>query len=229
MFSIAVNASRVAAIPRAGSRAAARPARVAVAARASGGSDGSLVFTSADFDAGTSTSVAVAERDEAVEEAAEEAAEASTPEPVAEQAAEPVASTPSPSPAAAAPKAPTPEPEDSLLSSVLAAFGDRRAIETINGRVAMLGFVDAISAEQATHATLIEQLPAAFGSVALITLASLAPKLRANPIAPRDGITEDAEAFFVFRSDAERLNGRAAMVGITAWALIEAVTGTAAL
>ena len=227
MFSIAVNASRVAAIPRAGSRAAARPARVAVAARASVGSDGSLVFTSADFDAGTSTSVA--ERDEAVEEAAEEAAEASTPEPVAEQAAEPVASTPSPSPAAAAPKAPTPEPEDSLLSSVLAAFGDRRAIETINGRVAMLGFVDAISAEQATHATLIEQLPAAFGSVALITLASLAPKLRANPIAPRDGITEDAEAFFVFRSDAERLNGRAAMVGITAWALIEAVTGTAAL
>ena len=67
MFSIAVNASRVAAIPRAGSRAAARPARVAVAARASVGSDGSLVFTSADFDAGTSTSVAVAERDEAVE------------------------------------------------------------------------------------------------------------------------------------------------------------------
>ena len=65
MFSIAVNASRVAAIPRAGSRAAARPARVAVAARASVGSDGSLVFTSADFDAGTSTSVAVAERDEA--------------------------------------------------------------------------------------------------------------------------------------------------------------------
>ena len=82
---------------------------------------------------------------------------------------------------------------------MLAAFGDRRAIETIGGRVAMLGFVDAISAEQATHATLIEQLPAAFGSVALITLASLAPKLRANPIAPRDGITEDAEAFFVFR------------------------------
>lgn len=228
MFSIAVNASRVAATPRAGSRATARPARVAVAARASVNSDGSLVFTSADFDAGAST-VAVAERDEAVEEAAEEAAEASTPEPVAEQAAEPVASTPSPSPAAAAPKAPTPEPEDSLLSSVLAAFGDRRAIETINGRVAMLGFVDAISAEQATHATLIEQLPAAFGSVALITLASLAPKLRANPIAPRDGITEDAEAFFVFRSDAERLNGRAAMVGITAWALIEAVSGTAAL
>ena len=178
MFSIAVNASRVAAIPRAGSRAAARPARVAVAARASVGSDGSLVFTSADFDAGTSTSVAVAERDEAVEEAAEEAAEASTPEPVAEQAAEPVAST---------------------------------------------------KPSMATHATLIEQLPAAFGSVALITLASLAPKLRANPIAPRDGITEDAEAFFVFRSDAERLNGRAAMVGITAWALIEAVTGTAAL
>ena len=160
-----------------------------------------MVFTSADFDAGTSTSVAVAERDEAVEEAAEEAAEASTPEPVAEQAAEPVASTPSPSPAAAAPKAPTPEPEDSLLSSVLAAFGDRRAIETINGRVAMLGFVDAISAEQATHATLIEQLPAAFGSVALITLASLAPKLRANPIAPRDGITEDAG---VLRGSAQR-------------------------
>ena len=42
-------------------------------------------------------------------------------------------------------------------------------------------------------------------------------------------ITEDAEAFFVFRSDAERANGRAAMVGITAWALIEAVTGAAAL
>ena len=129
-----------------------------------------------------------------------------------------------------------------LVAKTVDLLGDRRAIETINGRVAMLGFVDAISAEQATHATLIEQLPAAFGSVALITLASLAPKLRANPIAPRDGITEDAEAFFVFRSDAERLNGRAAMVGITAsmsaqavmptiaaWALIEAVSGTAAL
>ena len=48
-------------------------------------------------------------------------------------------------------------------------------------------------------------------------------------VAVDDGITEDAEAFFVFRSDAERLNGRAAMVGITAWALIEAVSGTAAL
>jgi hypothetical protein len=226
MFSIAATLPRVAATPRAGSRAAARPARVAVAARASVGSDGAVVFTSADFDAGVST-VAVAEREEAVEEVSEEVAEASTPEPVPEPAAEPVASTASPAPAAAKP--PTPDPEDSLLSSVLAAFANRRAIETINGRVAMLGFVNAISAEQATHATLFEQFPAALGSVALITLASLAPKLRKNPQAPLDGITEDAEAFFVFKSDAERLNGRAAMVGITAWALIEAVTGTAAL
>ena len=112
---------------------------------------------------------------------------------------------------------------------MLAAFANRRAVETVNGRVAMLGFVSAISAEQATHATLFEQFPGALGSVALITLASLAPKLRKNPQAPLDGITEDAEAFFVFRSDAERANGRAAMVGITAWALIEAVTGAAAL
>ena len=97
--------------------------------------------------------------------------------------------------------------------------------------VAAIGhvFVNAISAEQTTHSTLFEQFPAALGPVALITLASLAPKLRKNPQAPLDGITEDAEAFFVFRSDAERLNGRAAMVGITAWALIEAVGGTAAL
>lgn len=228
MFSIAATLPRVAATPRAGSRAAARPARVAVAARASVGSDGAVVFTAADFDAGVST-VAVAEREEAVEEAVEEVAEASTPEPVPEPAAEPnpVASTASPAPAAAKP--PTPDPEDSLLSSVLAAFANRRAVETVNGRVAMLGFVSAISAEQATHATLFEQFPGALGSVALITLASLAPKLRKNPQAPLDGITEDAEAFFVFRSDAERANGRAAMVGITAWALIEAVTGAAAL
>ena len=229
MFSIAVNASRIAATPRAGSRATARPARVAfVAARASLGSDGAVMFTSADFDAEAST-VAVAEREEAVEEVADEVAEASTPEPAAEEAAEPVAPTPSPAPAAAAAKVPTPEPEDSLLSSALAAFRDPRAVETINGRVAMLGFVNAISAEQTTHSTLFEQFPAALGPVALITLASLAPKLRKNPQAPLDGITEDAEAFFVFRSDAERLNGRAAMVGITAWALIEAVGGTAAL
>jgi len=131
MFSIAATLPRVAATPRAGSRAAARPARVAVAARASVGSDGAVVFTSADFDAGVST-VAVAEREEAVEEVSEEVAEASTPEPVPEPAAEPVASTASPAPAAAKP--PTPDPEDSLLSSVLAAFANRRAVETVNGR-----------------------------------------------------------------------------------------------
>ena len=227
MIAVAFNASRIAATPRAGTRAAARPARVAVAARASVGSDGAVVFTSADFAAGPT--VAVAEREEAVEEVANEVAEALTPESIAEEAAEPVASTPSPAPAPAAAKTPTPEPEESLLSSVLATFGNPRAVETINGRVAMLGFVNAVSAEQTTHTTLFEQFPAALGPVALITLASLAPKLRNNPQAPKDGVTEDAEAFFVFRSDAERLNGRAAMVGITAWALIEAVSGTAAL
>ena len=96
MIAVAFNASRIAATPRAGTRAAARPARVAVAARASVGSDGAVVFTSADFAAGPT--VAVAEREEAVEEVANEVAEALTPESIAEEAAEPVASTPAPPP-----------------------------------------------------------------------------------------------------------------------------------
>ena len=88
MIAVAFNASRIAATPRAGTRAAARPARVAVAARASVGSDGAVVFTSADFAAGPT--VAVAEREEAVEEVANEVAEALTPESIAEEAADPV-------------------------------------------------------------------------------------------------------------------------------------------
>ena len=222
MFSVALNApvSRVVAAPRTANRSVARPARSAVALRATE-KNGAVTFTSEDFDAGAGVTTAVVERE--AEEPVEKVA--SIPEPVVEQPVvaeskpEPVAFTTEPASSAIV------EGKASPISELISAFSSRRAIETINGRVAMLGFVTAMSAESAEHVMLGEQFAGALVPVALITVASLAPKLRKDPQAPKDGITEDAEEFFVFKSSAEMFNGRAAMVGITAWGLIEAVGG----
>jgi cell division septation protein DedD len=246
MFYIAVraNASRGVAAPRVVSRTA-RQTKGAVTGgrrgvdeskigvtRASTRNDGAVMFTSADFEAGgrstepgvaretteTVSIVSVPESTPRKEPPVMAAAvEQKQPTPVANTAPTPATKT-SAKPSAAA-------TETSLVTDLLGAFSSQRAVETINGRVAMAGFVTAISAAPGT--TLASQLGSALVPVLVITAASLAPRLRKDPLAPKDGITENAEEFFVFKSGAEMLNGRAAMVGLTAWWLVELVSGNA--
>jgi len=92
--------------------------------------------------------------------------------------------------------------------------------ETANGRLAMLGFVAALGAEVASGKTTLAQFgdaPAAIIATAVIfSLASLAPVLKgANP----------NEAFGPLTPAAEKLNGRAAMIGLAAMLVIELTQG----
>ncbi|MCO5581500.1 hypothetical protein L7F22_035385 [Adiantum nelumboides] len=104
-----------------------------------------------------------------------------------------------------------PETGDRSLGSLFAVDG--AAPETINGRMAMVGFVWAVVAEKMTGLTVMEQLfnPATsgilwFGAVVqLFTLASIIPFV--------NGESTDARCFGPFTARAERWNGRFAMIG----------------
>ncbi|MCO5608951.1 hypothetical protein L7F22_063169 [Adiantum nelumboides] len=90
---------------------------------------------------------------------------------------------------------------------------DGAAPETINGRMAMLGFVWAFVAEKTTGLSVMEQLfhPSTFGLiwftlvVQLFTLASVIPFV--------NGESTDARRWGPFTARAERWNGRLAMIG----------------
>merc|ERR1711959_291837 len=106
------------------------------------------------------------------------------------------AATPPPPPPAA-PKAPT--------------FGDAMAFagsapETVNGRLAMLGFIAALGAE-----------PSILFAFIMFAAASLIPILK--------GVKKEKFAFF--SPEAEMLNGRAAMIGFALLLAIEAKSGAA--
>lgn len=85
--------------------------------------------------------------------------------------------------------------------------------ETVNCRLAMLGIVWAFVAEKATGLTVMEQLyapgqtglPLFIGAVQLFTYASLVPIF--------NGESTDARSFGPFTAQAERWNGRLAMLG----------------
>ncbi|KAL3691689.1 hypothetical protein R1sor_005340 [Riccia sorocarpa] len=117
-----------------------------------------------------------------------------------------------------------PETGDRGFFSVFAFDG--AAPETINGRAAMLGFVWAFLAEQATGLTVIEQLfqpgnPGLvyfIGAVQVVTYASLIPIMK--------GESTDARSFGPFTARAERWNGRLAMIGFAALIISELIHQT---
>lgn len=95
------------------------------------------------------------------------------------------------------------------------------APEAINGRLAQLGFVAALGAELATGNTVTEQLAQdgalVFCTVVAISCASLIPLL----------LGKEIKGWGPFTPAAEMLNGRAAMIGLAALLVIEAVRGQA--
>lgn len=105
----------------------------------------------------------------------------------------------------------------------LLAF-DGAAPETINGRLAMLGFVWAVVVERMTGLTVLQQLTDAgqpgllyfLGAVQLLTYASLVPIM--------SGESTDARKFGPFTAQAERWNGRVAMIGFLGLVLTELFT-----
>eukprot|EP00239_Pterosperma_sp_CCMP1384_P005092 CAMPEP_0197847342 /NCGR_PEP_ID=MMETSP1438-20131217/5748_1 /TAXON_ID=1461541 /ORGANISM="Pterosperma sp., Strain CCMP1384" /LENGTH=183 /DNA_ID=CAMNT_0043459231 /DNA_START=87 /DNA_END=638 /DNA_ORIENTATION=+ len=103
------------------------------------------------------------------------------------------------------------------------------APETINGRLAQLGFVAGLGAEITTGESFTTQFqshPVAFGfACGLITLASFMPNMQgateytSNP----DSVITSGP----FTADAEKLNGRAAMLGMVAMLATEYIKGGA--
>jgi hypothetical protein len=99
---------------------------------------------------------------------------------------------------------------------------DGAAPETINGRLAMLGFVWAVLGEKATGLSVIDQVfsPGSTGliwfvaAVQIITYGSLVPIFNAKE-------STDARSFGPFTAMAERWNGRAAMIGFASLLLTE--------
>uniref|UniRef100_A0A0C9QQL8 TSA: Wollemia nobilis Ref_Wollemi_Transcript_13844_868 transcribed RNA sequence n=1 Tax=Wollemia nobilis TaxID=56998 RepID=A0A0C9QQL8_9CONI len=96
------------------------------------------------------------------------------------------------------------------------------APETINGRLAMLGFVSAIGVELASGKDVFEQLSSGgvswFALSALVfSIASLVPML--------NGITKESKSQEIMSSYAEMTNGRFAMLGLVALAITEYLKG----
>ena len=128
-------------------------------------------------------------------------------------------SSPSPSPSTAAPK-PKPKASTSVWDAL--AFSGP-APERINGRLAMVGFVAALSVEAARGGGLLSQAGSGAGlgwfvtTSALLSVASLVPLLQGESVESRSSAAWSA--------DAELLNGRFAMLGLVALAATEIITG----
>eukprot|EP00897_Mesotaenium_endlicherianum_P009165 jgi/Mesen1/8277/ME000045S07733 len=129
--------------------------------------------------------------------------------------------TPIPTATPAAPKAVKPKAPTNF-GDVFAFSGP--APETINGRLAMVGFVTALLVEGSTGTSLAAQLGDtscfswALFAASLFTAASLVPMFQ--------GVSAESKSGGVFNVRAERWNGRAAMVGLVALAITEAVKGS---
>eukprot|EP00955_Chlamydomonas_euryale_P055080 356030-Chlamydomonas_euryale.AAC.1 len=96
--------------------------------------------------------------------------------------------------------------------------------ETINGRLAMLGFVAAVGAELSTGEPVLQQWAQEpfliFATFALIIAGSLVPFLQGN---------KNKETVGPWSPSAELLNGRAAMIGFASLLILEAINGRALL
>lgn len=129
------------------------------------------------------------------------------------------------------------------LTDILAFKG--WAPEVVNGRLAMLGFVYALSGELSAHQSFLGQLGGNFGdfafAAALWSFASLAPALNssmgytANPASMAD--SKEWQIIMkggpwplisgVFTPSLEKTLGQAAMVGVLGMILVETVKGSA--
>ncbi|XP_047069164.1 high molecular mass early light-inducible protein HV58, chloroplastic-like [Lolium rigidum] len=134
------------------------------------------------------------------------------------------ASTSSPSPISSptpTPAAPKPKVNPSVWDAL--AFSGP-APERINGRLAMVGFVAALSVEAARGGGLLDQAGSGAGlgwfltTAALFSVASMVPLLQ--------GQTVESKSSGIWSADAELLNGRFAMLGLVALAATEFITGT---
>merc|ERR1712003_19498 len=119
-----------------------------------------------------------------------------------------------------APEAATPPPPPPAPVKKDVSFGDAMAFsgpgpETINGRLAMLGFI------AASGETVFQQIgdaePSILFAFIMFAAASLIPTLK--------GVKKEKFAFF--SPEAEMLNGRAAMIGFALLLAIEAKSGSA--
>jgi hypothetical protein len=118
------------------------------------------------------------------------------------------------------PPPPAPKKVSTKFEDVFAFGGP--APETINGRLALLGFVSAIGVELASGKGLFSQLGSGgvslfVGSAVLFTVASLIPMFK--------GISKESKSQAIMSVEAEMLNGRFAMVGLIALALTEFLKG----
>ncbi|BFI30470.1 hypothetical protein MPTK2_3g12550 [Marchantia polymorpha subsp. ruderalis] len=114
-----------------------------------------------------------------------------------------------------------PETGSRSFGSVFAFDG--AAPETINGRLAMLGFVWALCAEKLTGLTVMEQIvrPATSGLVFFVAAVQLISYASMVPI--MNGESTDARSFGPFNARAERWNGRLAMIGFAALIIDEMI------
>ena len=132
----------------------------------------------------------------------------------------------------------------SMLNDAMIAFKEPRAVEIINGRAAMIGWMVALSAEISNDQSLTRQVlntrtfTLADGVVKTSTMpaegmflipvtvlavlaASLAPVLRGNE---ESGLEKAPKDFGPFRAESEMINGRGAMIGLVALGLVEKFT-----
>lgn len=107
---------------------------------------------------------------------------------------------------------------------------DGPAPETINGRLAMVGFVAAVGAEIFTGKPLLQQFGEAGGIVtavaALFIVASLIPIVRGANL-KGSGPGGNGSGVPKLTKKAELWNGRAAMVGVAALIIVESIKGGA--
>merc|ERR1711865_477921 len=105
------------------------------------------------------------------------------------------------------------------------------APETVNGRLAQIGFVAGLGAEIATGESFLTQFqthPVAFGfATVLITAATFMPSMQ-----QANNYTSDPKSVpnqGMFNANVEKMNGRAAMIGMVAMLATEAIKGGALL